>query len=205
MPENTDESLADAVIDTTPDLDAETFDFAGFLAGVRPTRRSVKIYPRADLIGVMEGLVEAYAEEKDRAKAAAILKDYEAARDEFDTSARMFTVEGRSAEWVEDFRANAASRLGVDPGWDAQEPTPEMVKARETILLHQLAEQLVNPVGATAQGLRTLGERNEGELKKLVVAMSFANDALAQSAKVVSPDFSPASSTKSRTGASSKR
>ena len=199
---NPDESLADVpqqdlstfVKDTSPEVTAATFSSTDFLAGVRPTRRSVQIVERADLVGDMERLAQLYGEADeadDDESCEKIAAEFEQVAEAFHGSKRWYTVEKRSSEWIDDFRAKVAKDLDLDPGeWDGKSSSPAQKRARMEILLHQLAAQIVAPAGTTRDDLRGLYDRNEGELNKLVLCMEFANAKTAESAKVASPGFS---------------
>lgn len=177
-------SLADLteIVDSTPDVgEPEGFDLGAFIAGVRPTRRSVKLYGRADLVGVLEQLAERIDALPDGPEVDGLIAEAERAQAAFLASGVWFTVEKRSSEWVERFRTDTAARLGVSA------ETPE---GRIALLLHQLAAQIVAPAGVTYAHLRALMDTNEGELNKLVVALTAANEQLADRARAVTLDFS---------------
>ncbi len=197
------ESGAAFVKDTSADVEVEDFDFDAFLAGVRSTRRSTKVYARADLVATMEELAQAYEDSTVAAERTRIINEFDKARDDFHASGRWFTVEKRSGEWVEKFRADTAKRLGLNLG-DGEDDKGDP-DAQMTALLHQLAEQVVVPSGVTYEGLRRLYDVNEGELNKLIVAGAMANQQQAESAKVVSPGFSLRPSAKKPATGSSKR
>ena len=170
------------IIDATEPPEVEDFDFDAWLAGVRPTRRSVKLYGRADLIGRMEEIA-AQIEDAVGDDAEDLIDEFETAKDAFDASARWFVVEARSPEWVDDFHRTRARAIGIKKGEPGE-------RQKQQILLEQLAEQIVSPTGITPQALVTLLDRNAGELNKLIVAMTFANTSVAESAKVLTLDFS---------------
>lgn len=197
------ESGAAFVKDTSTDVDVEDFDFDAFLAGVRSTRRSTKVYAKADLVATLEELAEEHADATSAADKARIAKEFDRVRDEFWDSGQWFTVEKRSGEWVEKFRADTAKRLGLNLG-DGEDDKGDP-DAQMTVLLHQLAEQVVVPSGVTYEGLRRLYDVNEGELNKVIVAGGMANQQMAQSAKVLSPGFSLRPSAKKPATGSSKR
>ena len=159
----------------------EDFDVASWLGGVRPTRRAVRLYGRADVLGRMEeiaGMVELVDDPGE------LLDEFDALKDAFEASSRWFVVEARSAEWVEDFRRVARQRYGLGKRDTITE------RHQVAILLAQLAEQIVSPTGVTPEHLERLHETNAGELNKLVVAMTMANEHVAESAKVLALDFS---------------
>lgn len=184
MPKIDDEPLGgpDYSTDATAPLpEPEEFDFAAWLAGVRPTRRAVKLYARADVLARMEEISQ-LVEDADDEQAGALVDEFDALKAAFENSGRWFVVEARSSEWVEDFRRVYKRDHGIkgEPG-DRQ---------RIAIILAQLAEQIVSPAGVTAEMLERLHDTNAGELNKLVVAVTMANDQVAQSAGVLKLDFS---------------
>ena len=162
------------------------FDFQSWLEGVRPTRRAVRLYARADLIGRMEEVAgEAADAEKlgDSDALAGLVDEMETLRETFDASARWFVVEARSPEWVDDFHRIRARDMGIKKGEPGE-------RQKQQILLEQLAEQIVTPTGVTAEALAVMLDRAAGEVNKLIVAMTFANQQVADSAGVLKLDFS---------------
>ena len=180
-----EEALA-GVVDTTVEPTPEGFDIEAFIAGVRPTRRSVKLYPHAHLVARMEQIATELDSTPDGPEADALIDEFERIRADFEAGV-WFTVEKRSSEWVDAFRADAVAALKITTNTDG-EPTDASDKMR--VLLRQLAAQIVEPAGVTAGQLEQIGQANEGELNKLIVAMTFANEEMAQSAKVLTLDFS---------------
>lgn len=166
---------------TAPLGAAEDFDFASWLAGVRPTRRAVRLHARADVLARLEeiaGLIE----DADDERAEALVDEFEALKAAFEASGRWFVVEARSVEWVEDYRRTIRRDRGIKGALSDKE--------KMAVLLEQLAEQIVTPVGVTADMLTNLHATNSGELNKLIVAMTMANDQIAQAAQVLTLDFS---------------
>lgn len=206
MPKNTDEVLSSATqdipdhsVDVSPDVTPEDFDMNEWVAGVRPTRRSVRLFPNAHLIARMEDIardIEAAAEDSN---VDDLIDAYEQAKTDF-LNGVTFTLEKRSSEWIENFRAELKARLKLKIDQDDSSEKDVM-----TALLHQLAEQIVTPSGVTPENLRSLYEANEGELNKLIVAMTTVNASLAQSAKVLDLDFSQRRSTSPKRRRSSAR
>ncbi len=189
-----EQDLSTFLRDTSPEVTPATLDSSAFLAGVRPTRRSVEIVERADLVGDMERLAQLYAEadEADDDEACERLAtEFETVSAAFHSSKRWYTVEKRSSEWIEGFREKVITEYDLDPGaWEKRAEGATQKRARMTVLLHQLAAQIVSPSGTSADDLRALYEANEGELNKLLVAMEYANNRIAESAKVATPGFS---------------
>ena len=176
----------DSSIDITVAPTVDDFDFQDWLEGVRPTRRAVRLYARADLIGRMEEIAgEAADAEKlgDSDALAGLVDEMETLRETFDASAHWFVVEARSPEWVDDFHRIRARDMGVRKGEPGE-------RQKQQILLEQLAEQIVTPTGVTAEALAVMLDRSAGELNKLIVAMTFANQQVADSAGVLKLDFS---------------
>lgn len=210
-----DRSLADEakqghddIVDASPAIDAEDFDFEEFLSGVRPTRRAVKVYARADLVAQMEEVAGGFRDDLPAQAKKKVLAEITALREQFEASGRWFVAEARSAEWVEKFREDASKTAGDTGSLDAAEDdlTPEQIRARQRVTLMQAAAQVVSPKGVTTEGLERLGEVAPAELNKIIAAVTFANRQSAASAQVLSRDFSPAPSAKSgqRRGSSSR-
>lgn len=176
-----DERALSDFIDTTPALpEPQDFDLAAFIGGVRPTRRSVRIHARADLIGRLEQIADRIDALPDGAEVDALIDEAERMQAEF-AAGVWFTIEKRSSEWVKHFRDDTAKTYGLDP---------ESEDGRVSLLLHQLAAQIITPSGVTYDHLRAMFDTNEGELNKLIVALTMANEQIAEAAKVVTLDFS---------------
>lgn len=176
----------DSSIDITVAPTVDDFDFQDWLEGVRPTRRAVRLYARADLIGRMEEIAgEAADAEKlgDSDTLAGLVDEMETLRETFDASARWFVVEARSPEWEDDFHRVRARDMGIKKGEPGE-------RQKQQILLEQLAEQIVTPTGVTAEALAVMLDRAAGEVNKLIVALQFANRQVADSAGVLQLDFS---------------
>ena len=185
MPKTDDDSPLGgfAVTDVTPALpEPEDFDVDAWLAGVRPTRRAVVLYARADILARLDEIDARVRSLPDGDEVDALIDEFEALRAEY-RDGRPFVVEGRSPEWVEHFKRTALADLGVRKGDGTREQRVEVMMA-------QLAEQIVSPEGLTVEHLQALNERNAGELNKLVVAMTFANNQVAEAAEVLTLDFS---------------
>ena len=193
--------------DTTPEITPQTFDSSAFLRGVRPTRRSVQIVERADLVADLERLQGMFneADEADDDEACErIAAEFEAVAEEFHASKRWYTVEKRSSEWVDHFRERTVEEHGLT--LPAKEPrNADERSAVAEMSLRQLAEQIVAPSGVTYEDLRALYDHNEGELVKLLAAMTMANQQHAGSAQVATPGFSLRRSEKKATAGSSRR
>ena len=153
---------------------AQAFDLAAWIGGVRPTRRSVTIYGRLDLLAEIDELAE-----REMRTAG---KDAEACREratelneQLMASGVTFTVEGRSGTWVSTFEKRLDKKKVKDP---------------TKRLLMQVAEQIVEPEGVTYSDLRALADVTEAQVTKLAHATVAANAAV----HVSNPRFSRASS-----------
>jgi len=183
--------VEDLIVNTTPDVSVEDHDFAAFLAGARPTRRSAKLYMRADVVGQLEELVQ---EIEATGGNPADDPKFRELYDTFHSSGRWFTVEKRSGEWETKFRDEVVKRLGIKLDEDGKVASEEDGRA---IAFEQTAAQIIVPSNVTADGLRKLYEINQGEVNKLFLAVRLANNEMAETVRVVGPDFSPKPSTSS--------
>lgn len=187
-------------VDTTPDLPAPTdFDMESFIAGVRPTRRSVKLFPQAHLVARLEQIATLIDEAPADADVDALVDEFEQVKQQFRDGV-WFTVEKRSQEWVERFRLDAEKQLGLKRTTDNGDG--EKTLSNEDALaisMHQLAAQIVVPEHVTFEQLNTLRETNEGEASKLMACMLNVNNQLAQASQVLTRDFSARRSTPSAT------
>lgn len=179
-----EKSLADVVEVVESALPApEDFDFDAFLAGARPVRRAVRIYAKGHLVGEMERIVDALERDPDNADLAA---EAERLYAEWDAASVVVTVEKRTSEWVDAFKAESIRTHKIKTGKGGQ-PLDDADTRR--IVLHQLAEQIVSPQ-LTYDHLEGLYQVAEGEVSKLIVAMNLANNALPETAAVVTAGFS---------------
>ena len=191
--------------DSTRPLDAATFDLDAFLNGVRPTRRTVKIHERADLVGAMDYIVAQIDAAPEGEDVDHLIEQYTEARDTFLAGVTYWTVEKRSSEWLKAHREATARELSITINKDGEAAN---AKGGLTLLLEQVAAQVVEinsqPAEVTAEQLRKMYDANEGEVNKLVAAVENVNTAMAQhSAKdLVTRDFSRRFST-GRNGAAS--
>lgn len=149
---------------TEPDttVTPETFDLAAWIAGVTPVQRTVTLYARGDLFAALSALETRY----DEAKRAANVDDMRGIKeqmrevaDQIRASALDITVQGRSADWVQRFRADLKER-----GVDGDQAT-----------LEQLAAQITAPEGLTVDMLATLRDRIEPQVVALVQAVATVN------------------------------
>lgn len=159
----------DVTTDDTPDLDPATFDLDAWIGGVTGTVRAVTLYQRSDLLGQIDELqrelrIAEQVSSEDRGMndptPDGIRQRIEQAAREFEASGAVFKVEGRSDE----SRERIAKRL-----------KKQGVTDEETVVIHQLADAIVEPKGVGPEFLRKLGERSEPQLRMLMVAMGRAN------------------------------
>lgn len=156
-------TMADmALTHTDTTVTPETFDLAAWIAGVTPVQRTVTLYARGDLFADLSALETRYEE----AKRAANVDDMRALKeqmrevaDQIRASALDITVQGRSADWVQRFRADLKER-----GVDGDQAT-----------LEQLAAQITAPEGLTVDMLATLRDRIEPQVVALVQAVATVN------------------------------
>lgn len=192
---STERSLADQdltpvqTIDTTPVQTPADFSMAAFLEGVRPTRRSVQLFPQAHLIGRLEQLAARIEVTDDGPEVDALVDEFEQVKAQF-RDGIWFTVEKRSSEWVDHFREATAKSLGIKNLSQDDEEAEYSTADAITLALHQVAAQTVAPSGVTYEHLRQLLDTNEGEFRKLLQAMTEANKVLAENAQVLTRDFS---------------
>lgn len=185
-----EKSLADLTVDTSGQLPPPAdFNLQAFIRGVRPTRRSVRLYQQADVISQLEKLAEQIEQLPDGPEVDALIDQAQELQRIFHAGGVWFTVEKRSGEWVKAFRDRTSAAIGK---------TADSEDGAMHIQLHQLAAQIVEPAGVTAEDLYQLYEANEGEVAKLLVALTMVNEQIAESAKVISLDFSQRRSGRTR-------
>lgn len=181
-------SLADAAtsVDVSPAVTPATFNFDDWVAGVRPTRRKIKLFPQAHLVARLDELAEAIDATPEGEDVDPLIDEFEAVRKQFRDGV-WFTVEKRSSESVLANRKALAKRLGIklDEDGDAANTDDSIV-----LVLHQLANQIVEPAGVTYEHLRAMLTANEGEVNKLVRTLEDVQYKLAENAFVVDRDFS---------------
>lgn len=142
---------------TDGSINPDTFDLAGWLAGVQPTRRRVTIYGRGDLQAEIDELsaAEAVARGAEQKRLAVRLAELTA---ELQASAMTFEIEGRTSTWV----AKVADELRKN-GVPAEE-----------VDLGLLAAQIVSPA-VTIDQIKALREVREADVLRLVDAVVNAN------------------------------
>ena len=159
----------DTIADETPQLDPKTFDLTAWINGATSTVRAVTLYQRPDLVAQVDELqrqlrVAEAIPEDDRgmndATPQGIRQRLEQVAKEFEASALVFKVEGRSDE----AREKIAKKLKKQNVTDEYE-----------VALHQLADAIGEPKGVTVEFLRVLSDRSESQLKKLNATFLAAN------------------------------
>ena len=178
-----DEPLGGIDTSTTPTV--EDFDLDAWLNGARPSRRSITLYSRGDLIGRLEEFVSLIELADDDEQRQVIEIAAEKVQHEFLASGQVFTVEGRSSEWVKAYREGCAKQMGLKLGVKTG-----TVKDETEYALRMLAEQVVVPSGMTYEKLKRLSEIAEPEVMKLITAQVAANTQAAATVGVVTRDFS---------------
>ena len=64
-----DAAIGEGSVDVSAEVSSEDFDWGAWLEGARPTRRSVRLNVRGDLVGVMEAAAQRYEAGDDAALA----------------------------------------------------------------------------------------------------------------------------------------
>lgn len=175
------------ILDIPADLTPEDFDFDEFVQGARPNRHAVRVPVRGDLLARMQMLVMRIEEaERSGQDVDGLVDDYEEAKAEFEANRPLFIVEGRSTTRRRQIEKRL-EKLGVQrPGKKASDKEHE--EYARTLMLHQLADQVVHPKGVTAEGLEALMEANEPAVDLIFSAAQRANSVAAKAP--VTPDFS---------------
>lgn len=169
----------DLTVDTTVEPTPEDFDLDAWIAGVRPTRKAIKLFPHANLIARMEQLAQQIDDAGPADDVDPLIDQFEQAKADFKTGV-WFVLEQRSQEWVDSFRKRKAKDLKLaDEGANAA-----------LISIYQIAEQIVQPEDVTFNHLRTLQRSNEGEFAKLIDTLAKTNQTLAERSGVLDRDFS---------------
>lgn len=149
------DSGADAFVKAeTPTLTPEKFDFAAWVAGATPIRKSVTIYAdgqvqaEIDVLKQREAMLPAGDErESVRAHLVELYRRVQA-------SAATFVLEGRTSEWVQQ-KAKELKKADI----------PDDIAG-----LHIAAAQIISPDGVTADGLHALAQVNEQAVNELMRA-----------------------------------
>ena len=157
----------------------EDFSFADFVAGIRPTRRAVRVYARGDLAAerdILRAQIQAAQDQQAKAPEIKKLRDSLAAitaEMNADGSVIDIVVEGRSSEAVKKLSEALEDDI---PGEDKQAERD----------LHMVAAQVVAPEGVTADLLGQIRALSEPQWQQLIFACAEANT----TAGVATPDFS---------------
>lgn len=169
QPVDTEDMTDDVIADVTPELDPAAFDLDAWISGATPTVRAVTLYQRPDLLGEIDALqrqlrIAEQVGDDDRgmndASPDGIRGQLEQVARDFEASALTFKVQGRSDE----ARDRIKKRL-----------KKQGVTDEETVVLHQLADAVIEPAGVTPEQLRRLQEASEPQLKMLLTAASLAH------------------------------
>ncbi|PYG00160.1 hypothetical protein SAMN05216184_10499 [Georgenia satyanarayanai] len=159
--------LTDGIRDVGPDasLSAETFDFAAFVTGAKPTRRAVTLYARADLKAQLDRIgedIELAARAGNQKKVLTLRKQAEGIVEQMTAPGAVIdvVVEGRSDDWI----------ARVEADLDEQGVTDATEK-----VLRRVAAQIVEPAGVTYELLEQFRRVSEPQVKKVVVAATLAN------------------------------
>lgn len=182
----------DTSVDVPVQTNPEDFDFPAWLEGVRPTRRGVRLYSRADIIARLEHIADEIDAAPEDANVNDLIDEAERLQATWRDGIVWVVIEKRSSEWLDAFREEGAKRLGVTLN-DKGEVGDKDKATR--LMFEQIAAQIVEPEGFTADHLERLYQANEGEVTKLLVTTRRVNNELAESAKVVTRDFSQRRST----------
>lgn len=135
-------------------------DMDAWLGDARPAARGLRIYGRPDLRADMD-LLEEQARTAKGDAAAEVRAQMTALAERYDASGVWFRVQARSDAQVDAVREKAKEQ-GV---------TDEAV-----IVLHLVADAIVEPAGITAEHLQRLAEVSEAQVKLLTVACGYANN-----------------------------
>jgi hypothetical protein len=194
--------------DTSPPLDTATFNPVAWVQGMRPNRRTVKLYLGNDLVGQLDELADRIETAGPDVDVSADVEEFERLRQEYLAGHTYWVVEGRSSEWItkcwEDIATQKRIRLNKQADTDNQ-------KDRLELILGQLSQQIVevrSPDGQTSRDpisvevLRSMFTANEREFNKLVYAMSDVNQIPSDRSEALTRNFSQRSST-ARSGAAS--
>lgn len=185
----TDRSRAESVVDSvdvSPTVTLENFDLDRWVEGIRPTRRKIKLYPNAHLIGQLEEIANRIDSAPDEEDVDDLVEQFDRIRAQFRDGV-WFTIEKRSSESVLAARKATAKRVGIKLDDDGNSTNQDDTI---TLMLHQLVEQIVEPTGITYEHLRAMIDANEGEVNKLVLTLDVVQKRLAEEAGVLDRDFS---------------
>lgn len=162
----TEESIGETSVKTQTEdaLDATTFDVAAWVAGVKPVRRATTVYGRVDLLADMDLLheqINAAKIEEDYARVTELRRKCEKVAETIQASAVDIVVEGWGADRLKQFH----------------DQLKEVDVEREDAYLMQIAAQIVEPVGFTADLVRQLFEVSPQQGNQIFGIVSQANNA----------------------------
>ena len=137
------------------------FDFAAWVAGSRPARRSVMVYQRPDLLADLDEVMELESRAATEAERNELLERGKAIAAEMTASRLRIVVEARSSSWQQEL-VSKLTEAGITDDTER--------------LLHLTAAQVVEPEGVTFETLRALAEVSEPQVVKIVQARTLANE-----------------------------
>ena len=137
--------VAESVVDSSPVVTPQDFDIDAWINGVRPSRRSILLFPRGDLIARLDEIASQIQNADDDADVDDLIDEFEQVKAEF-KAGRWFTVEKRSSEWQEKFRLDMEKELGFRRVKRDDDDEPSLTdKEAAEISIHQCAAQIVTP------------------------------------------------------------
>lgn len=136
-------------------------DLAAWFAGVTANRRACTLYARGDLQAARDALIEDISDAEEVGPRASDLREELAeANAQIEASSLRVVIEGRDEEWI-DVQRKRLKKAGVTD--------------KVTQELHMIAAQIVEPEGVTADMLIAFRKVQEPQIRKLLVAWTFAN------------------------------
>ena len=143
-------------------LDPETFDLAGWIDGVEPVEHSVRIYARGSLLAELDQIKL----DMDNAK---ISKNYSRVKELGEKAAEIIAALEESALTV---KVVAWSQDKIDA---FTKPLKDAGMSDEDRVIEQVAAQVTEPEGFTADQYRTLLERVRPQAETIAGAVLAAN------------------------------
>ena len=137
------------------------FDFAAWVAGSRPARRSVMVYQRPDLLADLDEVMELESRAATEAERNELLERGQAIAAEMTASRLRIVVEARSSSWQQEL-VSKLTEAGITDDTER--------------LLRLTAAQVVEPEGVTFETLQALAEASEPQAVKIVQARTLANE-----------------------------
>lgn len=190
---SSERSLADVaeqvqVVDASVPQTPESFDLEGWLQGVRPVRRSVKLLPNGHLVARLEQIVQQINDAGEDDNVDDLVDEFEQVKAKAHQGV-WFTFEARSSEWVKKFRNDVSAQGNFKVRVDDQGLMKGDDDKINAVLDHQIAAQIVEPSGVTAEQIIRLRQVSN-EHAKLVVCLAETNSSVVNSAEVMNRDFS---------------